>query len=239
MERERDLMKMAELVATTGVSKQTIHFYLREGLLSPPVQTGRNIAYYDDRHIQEIRTIKDLQEKHYYPLSLIKMIMEGRRQGKDIGGDDHLETFDDMFAKSSEGSESRLTYRELSDASGLGPEVLDKLAEAGLIGIGAGDSLFTSYDLDLARALKKIVDLGLAGDDLLIYRDYLSLMRREVQLAHDRIITNPVRQPHPPLAEIGQALNQLKILLTKQAFREMLMEHKEHDEREEGGEGDA
>jgi len=239
MTGDNGLIKMAELIAATGVSKQTIHFYLREGLLSPPVQTGRNMAYYDDRHIKEIRMIKDLQEKRYYPLSLIKMIMEGRRQGKDISAVDHLETFDDMFSQSPEYSETSFSHREFAETSGLNTEVLDRLAEAGLVGTAAGDQPFSSYDLDLARAIEKIIDLGFTGDDLHIYRDYLDLMRREVLLAHDRIITNPLQQPHPPLAVIGQAMNQVKTLLTKQAFREMIMEHKDNNEREERGVGDA
>lgn len=231
------LMKMADLIAATGMSKQTIHFYLREGLLSPPVKTGRNMAWYNELHVKELRNIKELQEKHYYPLALIKTIMEGRRQGKDICAPDHLEAFDQYFSDGTDKAGAEYGRNQFIKESGLNPELVQKLIDADLIGSrsGTGKEVFSSYDLSLGRSFKKISDMGFSGDDLLIYRDYLVLMRREVQLAHDRIIENPRQQPHPSLTDIGQALDQVKLLLTKQALREIIMDQGHHGEHGEGG----
>ncbi|MGE5390367.1 MAG: MerR family transcriptional regulator [Deltaproteobacteria bacterium] len=241
MAEDSGLMKMAELVAAAGISKQTIHFYLREGLLSPPVRTGRNIAWYDERHVRELRMIKELQEKHYYPLSLIRTIMEGWRQGKDIGTPDHLEAFDEYFDDVSEGAGAEYDLGRFIKETGLSSELVQQLAEAGMIGSRSklANEGFSNYDLALGRSLKRIADLGFTENDLLIYRDYLDLMRREVLLAHDRIVENPLQQPHPPLADIRQALDQIKLLLTKQALREIVMDQKHHSEPGERGGKDA
>jgi DNA-binding transcriptional MerR regulator len=67
--------KMAELVRRTGIKKETIHFYISNGLLPKPPKTERNVAYYDDSYVERIRQIKELQLKYFLPLKLIKEIL--------------------------------------------------------------------------------------------------------------------------------------------------------------------
>ena len=42
-------MKISELVKQTQVSKETIHYYIREGLLPRPRKLGKNVAEYTTR----------------------------------------------------------------------------------------------------------------------------------------------------------------------------------------------
>jgi len=239
---DNGLMKMAELVAATGVSKQTIHFYLREGLLSPPVQTSRNMAYYDDRHIAEIRMIKELKEKRYYPLAVIKMIMESRRSGRDLDQADHLEALDKLFINEGGADAGVGVSRDrFNEETGLKDSVIDRLLQAGLL-VSApifdkNSEIFNSYDVALGRSLKRILDLGFALDDLLLFKDYLGLMRRETHLAHDRIIDGQ-QQPHPPMTEIIEALNQVRRLLGQKAYREFIIEHRHDGPAGERGKND-
>jgi DNA-binding transcriptional MerR regulator len=51
-------MKISELVKITDVSKETIHYYIREGVLRKPRKTGKNTADYNETHVDQIRTIK-------------------------------------------------------------------------------------------------------------------------------------------------------------------------------------
>ena len=78
-------LKMSDLERITGVGRSTIHYYLREGLLTPPRRTGKTMAYYDAGHVEELRRIRDLQEEGY-PLTLIKEMKEGSRgwRGQDV-----------------------------------------------------------------------------------------------------------------------------------------------------------
>lgn len=234
------LMKMAELMAATGVSKQTIHFYLREGLLSPPVKTSRNMAYYDDRHVDEIRLIRELKERRYYPLSVIKMIMDSRRSGRDLGEADHLDALDQLF-KSGTDAGVGMSRDSFGEETGLSAAVIDRLLQIGLlvsIPVFDKDSeIFSSYDVALGRSLRRLLDMGLKVDDLAVFVEYLNLMRWESRLAHDRIIDNP-RQPHPSLDEILRALSQVRQLLGQKAYREFITEHCHHDLTDERGEGD-
>jgi len=65
-------MKLRELVDKTGVSTETIQFYLREGVLPKPRKRGRAQADYGEHYVELISLIKNLQEKHFLPLSIIK-----------------------------------------------------------------------------------------------------------------------------------------------------------------------
>jgi DNA-binding transcriptional MerR regulator len=69
-------MKLRELVTETGVSTETIQFYLREGVLPKPRKRGRAQADYGEHYIELIELIKDLQEKHFLPLVVIKKVIK-------------------------------------------------------------------------------------------------------------------------------------------------------------------
>lgn len=76
-------MKISELVKKTHVSKETIHYYVREGLVSKPKKPGKNVAIYDERCIDQIKTIKRLQDNYFLPLSVIKKIIKKHRAKPD------------------------------------------------------------------------------------------------------------------------------------------------------------
>ena len=68
-------LKMKDLEAQTGVSREAIHFYLREGLLPEPDRPKRNVAHYCDEHVIRIRAIKQLQQERSLSLEAIKRIL--------------------------------------------------------------------------------------------------------------------------------------------------------------------
>lgn len=72
---------MRDLVRLSGLPRETIHFYLAQGLLPKPVKTGRNTAVYGEEHLDRLRRIKDLQETHFLPLRAIKAVLDERDGG--------------------------------------------------------------------------------------------------------------------------------------------------------------
>jgi DNA-binding transcriptional MerR regulator len=69
-------IRMAELAARSGVARETIHFYLREGLLPRPEKGGRTVAYYGEEHIARLRLIRRLREEKYLPIAVIRRLLE-------------------------------------------------------------------------------------------------------------------------------------------------------------------
>jgi DNA-binding transcriptional MerR regulator len=70
-------MKMGELERRSGIGRETIRFYIREGLLPEPERKARNVAVYGDVHAQRLKTIKRLQEERFLPLDVIKRVLDG------------------------------------------------------------------------------------------------------------------------------------------------------------------
>ena len=68
MADNRELLKIAELSEITGVPKDSIRYYVKEGLLPRPRKTSRNMAYYDyATFVPRIKLIKELQERRFLP----------------------------------------------------------------------------------------------------------------------------------------------------------------------------
>jgi AcrR family transcriptional regulator/predicted DNA-binding transcriptional regulator AlpA len=78
-------LKISDLEKISGIGRSTIHYYLREGLLSPPRRTGKTMAYYHAGHVEELRRIRELQDEGY-PLTIIKEIRDGSRAWIEVGG---------------------------------------------------------------------------------------------------------------------------------------------------------
>lgn len=70
-------MKMRELEQRTGVNRETIRVYLRQGLLPQPRRSARNVADYGEEHVLGIHSIRNLQTEQRLPLSRIKRALEG------------------------------------------------------------------------------------------------------------------------------------------------------------------
>ncbi len=73
-------MKIGKLVKITGVPKETIHFYIREGLLRKPRKSSVNAAEYNERYVDQIRLIKDLRDNYYLPIPEIKKIVKNYKK---------------------------------------------------------------------------------------------------------------------------------------------------------------
>ena len=74
-------MRMAELVRESGIPRETIHYYLREGLLPEPTRSGRTRATYDERHLERLRAIRYLREEKFLPIAVIRSMFEVGLEG--------------------------------------------------------------------------------------------------------------------------------------------------------------
>jgi AcrR family transcriptional regulator/predicted DNA-binding transcriptional regulator AlpA len=68
----QEWIRINQLSEKTGLSRHTIHYYLKEQLLPPPWKTGHTMALYTDVHIDCLRLIKSLREKHKMPIAAIR-----------------------------------------------------------------------------------------------------------------------------------------------------------------------
>ncbi len=221
-------MRIREVARATGVSAQTIHFYLREGLLTPPVKTAPNMAYYSPQHVEDIRLIKELKEKRYLPLAVIKLVLEAKRQGKDIGQlQDMRLSLDELFRPlGPEEALDPVTLTELVAMAGLPAATVDELAEMGLLTPveTPQGKRFDGLDVRVARTIKGLLDLGLAAADLTFYRQYLEVCRTEARVVQEKLFHRPEGWPQTTGSEVRQLLDNLKASLAAKVYRRAVIE---------------
>ena len=156
-------MKISQLVKRTGVPKETIHFYIREGLLRKPRKSGVNSAEYNETYVDQIQLIKDLRDNYYLPIPEIKKIIKDFR--KQSPSDQAISQFHSRFFRPAD----RLFANEIKgrDAfcleTGLGKKWLAKAEKWGVLTPDVSENGETVYSPDDVAIGKLMVDMDRLG----------------------------------------------------------------------------
>ena len=70
-----DRLRMKDLVHETGLSRETIHFYISAGLVPAGIKTSRTTAEYSPDHVKRLLRIRQLREEQYLPLRVVKALV--------------------------------------------------------------------------------------------------------------------------------------------------------------------
>lgn len=161
-------MKISQLVKQTGVPKETIHFYIREGLLRKPRKSGVNSAEYNETYVGQIQLIKDLRDNYYLPIPEIKKIIKDFR--KQSPSDQAVSQFHSRFFRPAE----RMFANEIKgrDAfcqeTGLGKKWLAKAEEWGVITpdiLEDGEVVYSPDDVAVGKLMVNMDRLGFGPKD--------------------------------------------------------------------------
>jgi DNA-binding transcriptional MerR regulator len=87
-------LKMRDLERLTGVNRETIRVYFREGLLPEPLRPKPNVAHYSDAHVQGILAVRNLHHGGRVPLQQIRRALDGDASAmpSDAAAFGHLES---------------------------------------------------------------------------------------------------------------------------------------------------
>jgi DNA-binding transcriptional MerR regulator len=194
-------MRISELAAKTGIPKETIHFYLREGLLPKPRKTRRNMAFYDQAHVDRLELIRRLQNERYLPLEVIRRVLKPERSGGPRGGTEDLELLSGLYHLTGTAAGTPLTRRELERRSGLHAAAVERAERAGLIGPASVGGGYEPEDLRTLLLLREAAEalggdqgaaIDLAIESFALCTRQLELMsREEARLFFDAILRAP------------------------------------------------
>ena len=160
-------MKISELVKRTGVPKETIHFYIREGLLRKPRKSSINSAEYNESYVDHIQLIKNLRDNYYLPIPEIKKIVKDFR--KQSPSDQAVSQFYSRFLRPAD----RLLTKEVvgreafREATGLGLKWLNNAEQWGVITPENrnGDVIYSPDDLAVGKLMVDMDHLGFGPKD--------------------------------------------------------------------------
>ncbi len=184
--KKQRLLKMSELSSLTRVPPGTIRYYISEGLLPRPHKTHRNMAYYDEGYVQRVKLIRELQEKRYFPLSIIKQILEQSESSMDS---QEIKTILELEGKlfkniSSVPKLQPLSIQELSRQTGVSVDEITDMEKVGIIW-RKSDGKFDEDSVRILEILKSLREAGYTeeagfnSEFIKIYVDLIEVLARQ------------------------------------------------------------
>ena len=161
--------RIDELAQKAGLTVDTIRYYAREGLLTPPTKQGRH-RLYDSDHLERLDRIRELQAQRF-SLAAIRAIVEANKPG-----------LEGLFTT----GDRSYTLAELTEKSGVDADLVEGLRGVGLLPDPAefGGETYDDTDLAVLRAVAELRTVGMTPDILLalgrIYVDHFAELQRDV-----------------------------------------------------------
>ncbi len=189
---QKERMTIGELSRRTRISTQTIHYYVKEGLLPKPIKTSKTWAYYTHDHVERINMIKNLKKRYFFPLRIIKGILEEVPSHKKLMQDNPLSVASDL-KKSQAGSKKKTLFsrREFSQKSGVSMRFIDELEGMGFLLPDSGNNSkkYDNDDLILVKSINRLINAGKGSlEDLLFYRYFFNVLSDEMNFVNNKII---------------------------------------------------
>jgi len=209
-------LKMKDLERATGIGREAIRYYIREGLLPEPERPGRNVAWYDDSFVDRILLIKKLQHERFLPLSIIKGVVAG-----DVAPSDaEVRTLVELDGKLT-GSTSGNARPESEKLSSLCKRLALSVAEVrtfadcGAVDLVTrdGNQWIEGRDVSILELWSRFrnagftAELGFGPEDVRTYVDFCQwLVREELRIFAGRVTGKVDAQTAQHMAERGLAL---------------------------------
>lgn len=223
-------MRIDELAQRAGVPTRTIRYYTQQGLLVSPRLKGR-VGYYDERHLERLRLIKELQEKRFLPLSVIRSVVRHYEGGADL--ETMLAPLDMVFQPRWDTPERReFTRTELAREAGVDGSVVDAAEEMGfLFPIGRGrERRYTADDVQMLGVARQWIDLGIPRSLGRLYRDSLEeISKMQVRTFNENVVAPLASEQFSPeearerllegYREMSAVFNQLVALLHRKMLQ--------------------
>lgn len=216
-------LRMADLVARTGVSAQTIRYYVNEGLLPKPRKSARNMAWYSEQHVELVTLIRALQQEHFLPLRAIRAALHDT---DDYTFTAHQRMLIDLARRRIEARQRRddeaVSLQQVADACRIDDGERQELREYGLLSQDGADPAGDARVLQLwARMRDNGINAahGFRPRDLAVVHDVVDvLFDRELQLFSERMRDLPasridavLEKVVPAIADLIGTLNERRI----------------------------
>ncbi|HNQ84502.1 MAG TPA: MerR family transcriptional regulator [Deltaproteobacteria bacterium] len=215
-------LKIGEIAKKSGVAPSTIRYYVRQGLLPEPDKVNKSMAYYDERCIEKIHAVRHLQERKYFPLSVIKNILRRMDQGMSL---DEAESIEDAVFGAQEGMPEKVMDKAgFMEATGLTREELQTASRIGLLipyHQEKGRTLYNQEDVLFAReVLKKIISFGQDLHELSFYVDLgRQIVECEMNLRRSAVKNRSAQENIRITAEISKMADMLRGYILRRLFQ--------------------
>jgi DNA-binding transcriptional MerR regulator len=165
--KHETLLRMKDLIARTGLTRDTIHFYIAEGLVPPPTEKRRNMAWYGREHLERLNAIKSLQQERFLPLKAIKAVLAQEERESSVsftrGQTTLIAQLKAELREAQRGQATTVALDEIQLDAPLERLELEELSSRGVIDLleEGGRTYVSTDDAEILQglsAIKKVVD---------------------------------------------------------------------------------
>jgi DNA-binding transcriptional MerR regulator len=217
-------MRMRELERRTGIGRETIRYYIREGLLPEPDRASRNSASYNDEHVARLKAIKRLQDERFLPLAVIKTLLDAD-DGERWIAPAAFPQLDSMLRARLDHDAARVSVDVVLAQLGQTRDDVVELCSAGMIAVDAADTM-TARDAAILRVLDELratgftADRGFTDSTMQFYADVVEgITAHEMRLFFEHTAGQMDEAEAATMAERGiSAINELLSLMRTRAI---------------------
>jgi DNA-binding transcriptional MerR regulator len=178
--------RVDELAALAGISVELLRSYQSRGLLPAPTHEGR-VAWYDARHLERLRRIRDLKADGWSIRAIAATLGDG--DGRGLRATAEAATDDD---------EEQFDLAELASRTGVPVAVLRSFLGSGVLrprhGRGGADA-FTQADVHAMRALLSLLGNGVPMEEFMAVADVQLGAVQEVAEGTFELFLKYLREP--------------------------------------------
>lgn len=223
---------MRDLVRESGLPRETIHFYMQQGLLPRPLKTGRNTALYTQEHAERLRRIRELQERQFLPLKAIRAVLEDTEEEGFTSDQEDLvrQVRATLAGWTTAQQRPTVAVADLVPAR-VSRRELRELVDAGLVALhGSGSGARVSEDdaviLECWAQFKEAglgPDEGVAPAELRLYDEAMErLVKREARMALRVHAGSPPEELSRMVESVGPVIGRLLGAIHRKRLRQFL-----------------
>ena len=193
--------RVDELAERAGVSIEVIRSYQSKRLLPPPRHEGR-VAYYDGRHLERLRAIRDLKARGHSLRAVAEMLGQAAP-----GGVEELPAAEP------------LTLSEVAERTGVPPAMLRSLEASGILRpVRSGaEATYTAADVRAVRMLLELVGSGVPMEEFMAVARVQLAAASEVASGAVELFMRYIRDPlvaggGPSRAQADQVVASYRLL---------------------------
>ncbi len=179
---------MRELEKLTSMSRATINFYIKEGLLPKPHKSAKNMAYYDEDFIDKLKLIEKMRESDF-TLNQIKKLIQFDSHTINNFSMQILESVNKLLPYDNQ--DDTINIQQLKEIGFNSKEIENLINLKIIIPIHSDNSLFPGYSITICRFVKYYMDLGIP---LSIVKDILTKLH-ELADIEKNVFINYIRTP--------------------------------------------
>jgi len=173
-----EALTIDELARRAGLVVSTVRLYQNKGLVPPPTKRGR-VGYYDERHLERLQAIAQLQERGF-SLAGIKELFDGMEAG------DSLRSVLGLGDQASIWSAEAAQTMSLVELAGhlpsveFTPAVAQRVVELGLVEFPPDGTSVIVHSPSFLKIGSELAALGVPADEILDEYEQLRTQTDEI-----------------------------------------------------------